>query len=442
MKVKSVSIRNVGKIEEADIEFNKPLLLFYGEIKQGKTTILNAIRFVFGGAFPSDIIRHGAEECSVCLTFDNGSITREAYRAKDGTTKARPIVFIRDGHQVEKPVAEIEKFLNPFLLDQDFLRNMSELERKRYLVELLGVDTSDLDEKIAALEGEARELRATIKAYGEINPQPVEPVDAEALEEELKAINEKHAAELAEVRRKNAEVAAHNGTVQAAMESREAWVKEILRLQEALTHAKAEADKADAFIKANPFRPGVPEPDEPDTSALKEKISNAKATNVRHEQYLKEKARAERKAIDQRELARLEKRLRELREEKLARLKSVSDNSRVPGLSFDESGEFYYEGTQAGMLSTSQLMKLSSDLSALYPAGFGLDLIDRGESLGRSIFDFVKRAQAEEKTILATIVGESPANVPEAVGVFVVEDGKIAVASSGAPVQSRAERTA
>jgi len=70
-------------------------------------------------------------------------------------------------------------------------------------------------------------------------------------------------------------------------------------------------------------------------------------------------------------------------------------------------------------------MKLSSELSALYPSGFGIELLDRGESLGKSIFEFVKRAEREEKTILATIVGEKPAEQPEHVWVFVVEKGKV-----------------
>jgi hypothetical protein len=94
-------------------------------------------------------------------------------------------------------------------------------------------------------------------------------------------------------------------------------------------------------------------------------------------------------------------------------------------LEFDEAGNFSYEGCQAGMLSTSQLMKLSSALSALYPEGFGIELLDRGESLGRSIFGFIDRAKAEHKTILATVVGEKPAEVPAEVGVFVVEQGVV-----------------
>ena len=52
-------------------------------------------------------------------------------------------------------------------------------------------------------------------------------------------------------------------------------------------------------------------------------------------------------------------------------------------------------------------MRLSQLLSRLYPDGFGLDLIDRAESLGKSIFEFVKKATDENKTILAAIVADN-----------------------------------
>jgi DNA repair exonuclease SbcCD ATPase subunit len=45
MKIQKLIIKNIGIIEDTTIEFNKPLLLFYGEIRQGKTTILNAVRW-------------------------------------------------------------------------------------------------------------------------------------------------------------------------------------------------------------------------------------------------------------------------------------------------------------------------------------------------------------------------------------------------------------
>ena len=155
MKAISLTIKNIGLVEDAKIDFDNPLILFYGEIQQGKTTILNAVKWVFGGAFPSDIIRNGETEALVRLDLDCGSIRREWYRARNGDTKARPVVFERNGLPVANPVAEIKQFLNPFLLDQDYLRNMTELERKKYFAATFAIDTAGLDKQITDNEAKA-----------------------------------------------------------------------------------------------------------------------------------------------------------------------------------------------------------------------------------------------------------------------------------------------
>ena len=137
------------------------------------------------------------------------------------------------------------------------------------------------------------------------------------------------------------------------------------------------------------------------------------------------KRRAGQKFLDEAALATLEKRQREIKAEKQAKLKSISSTCGIAGLEFDEAGNFIYDGTTAGMISDSQIMRLSSELSAMYPSGFGIELLDRGESLGRSIFDYTAIAEKNKSSILATIVGEKPASVPANVGVWVVSDGKI-----------------
>ena len=41
MKAIKLIVKNIGIVADATIELNKPLIALYGEIKQGKTTILN-----------------------------------------------------------------------------------------------------------------------------------------------------------------------------------------------------------------------------------------------------------------------------------------------------------------------------------------------------------------------------------------------------------------
>ena len=173
MKVTKLTIKNLGIIEDATIPIDKPLGIFYGDIRQGKSTILNSVRWVFGGAFPADIIRHGCDEAAVTLEFIEdsgpGSVARSWYRAKDGSTKARDVSFIRNGKPVARPVEALKAMLNPFLLDQNHLRNMGETARRQYLAELFGASTPELDREYAAAEQQAKTLRIQIKAVGRKN---------------------------------------------------------------------------------------------------------------------------------------------------------------------------------------------------------------------------------------------------------------------------------
>jgi len=459
MKAVRLTINNVGIIGNMVIELNKPLILFFGDLRQGKTTILNAFKWCLGGSFPADIIRHGEKEASVVFEFMEesgpGSISRSWYINKEGATTPRAVSFIRSGKPVSRPDGEIKKFLNPYLLDNDFLKNMTELERKQYFVKLFGVDTSDIDKEIGTAAESAKTLRIEIKAYGEIDTTPVEPIDVSGLKadrqkmidsynsavKEHKAtaegIEEKYRKECDEIAAGNREVAKHNDTRKRGAEQIADLDASIKDLEFRLNAAKESRKKISDWLEVNPGqaeKPMPPRPDlpvaptAPDTSALDAQISEAAAVAVRVEQYQKNLKRAGEKANKEKILSALEEKQRDLKKKKIARLAEAGEKSGIADLTFNEDGSFSYKGTSHGMLSTSQLMDLSQELSALYPAGFGLDLIDRAESLGfgmnRNVMEFVEKAKRENKTILAAIVGEKPAQAPPEVGVFVIEKGE------------------
>lgn len=460
MKVTKLMIENVGMIVKEYIVLDKPLVLFYGEIRQGKTTILNAVRWVLGGGFPDDIIRHGQQEASVELhATDDGKavvIRREWYVGKDGTTKAREVSYTINGQVQAKPVQKLATFLNPFLLNQSHFADMNALARSRYLVDLFGVDTKSEDEAIAEAAATAQELRAKVKGYGQIDLTPVPEVDTEALKAKLAERRKAHAdsvatarAELADLQKAyNANVATidkageavriHNAKVSRMnAENREdqSAVEELQARIDTLNHAIEARSK---WLIENPAKDEVKRPAPLDTSAidarinaiadtadLETAINNAVANDVRREQYVRNVARAEARDADNKRILELEREQRDLRDAKIAKLAEYSEKCGVPEMAFNEDGSFAFQGSTAGMLSTSQIMRLSEYLSDLYPEGFGLSLIDRGESLGKSVFGLVDRAKAEDKTILVTVVGEAPATVPVDVGVFVVENGAL-----------------
>lgn len=425
MRVTKLTIKNIGLIADESIELNKPLIVFYGEIRQGKTTILNAVRWVCGGSFPSDIIRHGQRDASIRLEFSGGMIERSFYVAKEGGTKARDIIFVRDGKPVKNPVAEIKRFLNPFLLDQDHLKNMTEAERRKYFTELFAVDTSDLDSEAFNANREAAELRAKIKGYGEIDLTPVEKVDSAPLIEQLRKIRADHEAARRDAAVKNDSIRSANRDVEEAEALVASADEEIGELEQQIASLRRDKAEREKWLKTHKRSPLVGEPVAPDTSALEEKISDTAVLKVRAEQYLKNVARDKDRKADSTRVSALEKRQREINAAKATKLKEVSGSCGIKGLVFDESGGFAYQGTQAGMLSTSQLMRLSSELSSMYPEGFGIELLDRGESLGRAIYEYVELAEQKQITVLATVVGERPAESPDRVGVFVIKDGVV-----------------
>jgi hypothetical protein len=292
------------------------------------------------------------------------------------------------------------------------------------------VDTSAADREIFSLEQEAQNLRAELKGFGEIDLTPVPVISMDELREQRAAIMSRHRDQLEVARDKIQWVRDLVALKARRQEMLDLMAKDIRDLEKKLETARHNHAELTQRMKEDPAVPSTGAEEaiiasQPATQEVDQKILEAAAQNERAVQYSRNLARAEQKKVRETKLSAAEKRVREVRGAKLAALKEINAGSKIPGLTFDENGEFLYQGTQASMLSTSQLMDLTARLSGLYPEGFGLELIDRGESLGRSIFDYIEVAKKRNATILSAIVGEKPASTPAEVGVFVVRDGKI-----------------
>lgn len=425
MKIKNLEIHNIGPIDHMLISIEKPLSLFYGEIKAGKTTVLNSVKLCFGGGFPEDIIRHGETEAFVELSFDNGHIRREFYTAKDGATKARQIEFIVDGQILDRPVTEIEKYLNPFLLDQDHLIKMTELERKKYFTDFFGTNTKELDKEINSNMAKASSLRSEIKGYGNIEVVEVEKIDVESLKLNKAKIQKQNEIDSQAFEDEKLSVEGYNENHEEKSELVKEIGGEIVELEDEISSKNKELESLNIWLSENKAKEFTKEKPVLDFGEIDTKIESALTQNAKYDQYQKDKIRLDELKAKRLDLSQCESKVAEIKKEKISKLAEISKTSNIEGLVFDEEGNFTFENTSAGMLSTSQMMTLSTELANLYPEGFGITLIDRGESLGKSIFDYVTKATEKELTILATIVGEKAAKIPENIGVFVVEKGNL-----------------
>lgn len=432
MQIKSLEIENIGKIIKEKIIFNEPLILFIGEIKNGKTTILNTVKYVLGDKFPKDVLRHGTNKGHGLITFDNSSIKRVFRREPDGTIKADKIQFVLDGVPQDEPTRAIKQFLNPFTLDQDFFVKKTELERNRYFIELFGVNTTEIDKEIKSTDEAAKLLRAIVKTYGKIDVTPVEPVDGYALKKKRQKLFDVYASKKLVVDKENGEISSNNSQWDDREDSIRVNNLSIKEMKKQILKMEEENKTYRIWIKNNPKKDILPPIPLPDTIEIDEKINDAKAINEKRIRYLENKERYDEKQRKSLELSEQEKQLRELRKGKVNKLAEISDKCGIKGLVFDESGA-KYEGFSLGMISGSQEMKLSSALRYLYPEGFGIELIDRAEStgmiygseFGEPVNFYIEKAKREKTKILATVVGEKPAVVPAGVGVFIVKDGAI-----------------
>ena len=69
-----ISIRNLGIIEQSELEFGPGLNVLTGETGAGKTMILTALALVLGGKSDSALVRHGSDRLVTSATF---SVTKE-----------------------------------------------------------------------------------------------------------------------------------------------------------------------------------------------------------------------------------------------------------------------------------------------------------------------------------------------------------------------------
>lgn len=421
MKIKSIIIHNISKIQDAEIPIDKNLNLFFGMIRQGKTTILESVKLAFGGSISNDLLTHGMDEGFVRIDLDPiGYIKRSFYRDSNGHTKVKQKIEFVDskGEIVAQPAQELKKFLNPFLLDQDYFSKMTLQKKKQYFTELFDIDISEIVDKQNKLKNDAKSLRAKIKLYGDIDCTLVEKPEVDKLRYEKTKLVNKLFEEEQNINTQNKIINDNNLKIELNTKKFAELTADIERLNKELGIVKE-------FLKNNIHTDLIPMPNNIRIKELEEEIADARVNEVKYEQYLRNIEKNKDKQQDVKLLANITQQDRVLEEHKIKKLVELSKETGIPELEFKEDA-ILYEGTSIDLLSGSQEMRLSSALAGLYPNDLGISLIDKAAELGEDIFKYISIAKEKGLTILAAIVGKRHAEISEEVGVWVVDDGKIA----------------
>ena len=88
--LEEISIRNLGIIEQSELELGRGLNVLTGETGAGKTMILTALSLVLGGKSDSSLVRHGSERlvatAQFSVTADSKELLDEIGAEVDGTS--------------------------------------------------------------------------------------------------------------------------------------------------------------------------------------------------------------------------------------------------------------------------------------------------------------------------------------------------------------------
>ena len=135
--ISTLHIKNIGIIEDLNIDFNKGLNVLTGETGAGKTLIIDSLQIISGGRFSKDMIRRGASNSFVELCI----YVPESNRAEDGniivsreiTSSGKNMCKI-NGRMVT--VNELREFMKEFIEIHGQNDNQSLLDSKKHLTYL------------------------------------------------------------------------------------------------------------------------------------------------------------------------------------------------------------------------------------------------------------------------------------------------------------------
>ena len=425
MKLLKIEIKGIAKHEDTTIVIDKPLTIIFGDVEQGKTTILNVVRWGLGCIVPDKVIKEGCTEGDIFLTFDNATSHRSFYIGKDGSEVARPLEYIEGGRVVKEPIKYLKTKINPFLLNNEYFMQMSTTEQMKFFVALFGIDTSAENKLLATTEESNKTLRIEIKSIGDIVPVMVAKPDLDALKAEKSKIDEANLLLTDAFKKAERERSERTQVRMGVSASIEDYTAKINRLKAEIKEAEGIIAEKRSFMEAYTELPEPTPPILAPTTEIEEKISNAKADELLYDKWKLDVQRLKAKTDKEKELKDGEELARNTRAAKIAKLESFSDKTGIEGLKFVEGG-YTYQGTAFDMLSTSARMDLSDKLSALFPSDFDIDLIDRAESLGRkNLINLGEIAAKGKRTIIATVVSDELSIDDANIGVFKIEDGTI-----------------
>ena len=165
--ITKLHIKNIGIIEDIEIDFNNGLNVLTGETGAGKTLITDAIEIISGGRFSKEMIRKGKTNSYVELCIyepeDENSIDGNIIISREISLNGRNMCKI-NGRMVT--VNELKEFMKKFIEihgQNDNQNLLDSKEHQKYLDSFAGKEIGELKSKYSELFNRYLEIKKQLK---------------------------------------------------------------------------------------------------------------------------------------------------------------------------------------------------------------------------------------------------------------------------------------
>jgi archaellum component FlaC len=378
MHINTIEINGFKRIKEFSLAPKGASVELIAGNGQGKSSFLDAIYCTLTGKdIPKNAIHSGCMKAEVIVGLSEGHTVTMTI----GQSGKKLVIEGPDGEKVKAPAEFLEKLIgdisfNPF----EFIRKQP-AEQKKILMDLLGLDFSDLDAKKREILDEkgganATLVRATKELTELVDVQETAPVDMA----ELLAQQEDRRKASARIQEINTGLTTVNQRIEAEEAEMGRLRTEIDRLTKLLAEAKQRheglserlADGTTALEEAVASFEKLPDPTEA--------IAKSSETNVNAERWArKSKLKAEKQAAEV-TVSACDQDLQAIEQERIKRLKEAK--FPVEGLEFSDVG-VTFEGFpfDEKNQSTSAIMRVGIAIAVAQNPNLKVARIPNGQNL-------------------------------------------------------------
>ena len=436
VKIDSLELENVKRVKAVVLRPSPDgLTVIGGRNGQGKTSVLDAIAWALGGARykPTKARREGAAtDPRLKVVLDNGIVVER--RGKSGALHVTDPEGRKAGQQL------LDSFLSQFALDLPRFMGMSEADKARALLDVIGVGGElqelELQEKTLYNQrtgvGQARDRKRGAAAEMPFYPEaPAEPVSAAELVREQQGILARNG----ENQRKRDDAARIDRELDAALAKKAAVERELASLQDSLKATREECTRLAesqrvAHMTADQLR-------DESTAEIEAALADVDAINQKvRTNAAKRAAEAEAEELDA-QYREMTDRIEAVRSRRMALLDGA--DLPLPGLSV-EGGRLTLDGMEWDCMSGSDQLRAATAIARRMNPDCGFVLVDKLEQFDpQTLGEFGEWAESQGLQIIGTRVSAGDDGTCS----IVIEDGRGGEAdqAEGGPLKAAFDST-